>query len=396
MTLLWPGDHRAGDLLSDAALLRAMVRVEQVWLDALVSAGVAPASASLAEVDLDVEAIAVEAEASGNPVVPLVAHLREAVGGDAARWLHRGLTSQDVLDTALVLCARDAVARIRDDVHAQVARLSALAREHRDTSTVARTLTQHAVPTTFGVTVAGWLQAVLEADEALAALRWPVQVGGAAGNLAALVELGGREAAHVVRRQVAAALDLDQSMPWHTSRATVTRIGDAAVTATDAWGRLAHDVLTLGRPEIGEVVDGSAGGSSTMPHKANPTLAILIRRAALAAPSLGATLHVASADQVDQRADGAWHAEWATLATLLRRTVVAASQTRDLLDGLVVQPDVMAAHLANASPDVLAEQRAMADLAGHDPAPDPTGLAGDLVDEVLARARTRTPAQESS
>ena len=385
-SLLWPGDHRAPTAMSDRALVEAMVRVEQSWLDVLASAGVA-APADLSLVELDVARLAVDAESSGNPVVPLVAALRSATPEEASLWLHRGLTSQDVLDTALVLCARDAVVAVRGDLAAQVGRLVDLATEHRDTPCIARTLTQPAVPTTFGAVVAGWLQGVLDAADALAGLRWPAQLGGAAGTLSALVELVGREAAHAVRREHARALGLDLVPPWHTSRAPLTRVGDAVVTATDAWGHVARDVLALGRPEVGELRDGSGGGSSTMPHKANPTLPVLVRRAALAAPALAATLHSASADQVDQRADGGWHVEWATLATLLRRTVVAASQTRELLDGLEVRPDAMAARLDSVRDDVLAEQRAMAELAGRAPGPDPTGLAGDLVDEVLDRAR---------
>ena len=385
-SLLWPGDHRAPTAMSDRALVEAMVRVEQSWLDVLASAGVA-APADLSLVELDVARLAVDAESSGNPVVPLVAALRSATPEEASLWLHRGLTSQDVLDTALVLCARDAVVAVRGDLAAQVRRLVDLATEHRDTPCIARTLTQPAVPTTFGAVVAGWLQGVLDAADALAGLRWPAQLGGAAGTLSALVELVGREAAHAVRREHARALGLDLVPPWHTSRAPLTRVGDAVVTATDAWGHVARDVLALGRPELGELRDGSGGGSSTRPHKANPTLPVLVRRAALAAPALAATLHSASADQVDQRADGGWHAEWATLATLLRRTVVAASQTRELLDGLEVRPDAMAARLDSVRDDVLAEQRSMAELAGRAPGPDPTGLAGDLVDEVLDRAR---------
>ena len=348
-SLLWPGDHRAPTAMSDRALVEAMVRVEQSWLDVLASAGVA-APADLSLVELDVARLAVDAESSGNPVVPLVAALRSATPEEASLWLHRGLTSQDVLDTALVLCARDGVVAVRGDLAAQVRRLVDLATEHRDTPCIARTLTQPAVPTTFGAVVAGWLQGVLDAADALAGLRWPAQLGGAAGTLSALVELVGREAAHAVRREHARALGLD-------------------------------------RPEVGELRDGSGGGSSTMPHKANPTLPVLVRRAARAAPALAATRHSASADQVDQRADGGWHVEWATLATLLRRTVVAASQTRELLDGLEVRPDAMAARLDSVRDDVLAEQRSMAELAGRAPGPDPTGLAGDLVDEVLDRAR---------
>ncbi|MEQ6901477.1 lyase family protein [Nocardioides sp. YIM 152588] len=398
-TLLWPGDHRAGSLMSDAALVEAMVAVEQAWLDALVATGVAPESASRhrlsadsrseASVSADSALDPAEVEAGGNPVIPLVRALRAALPDHAAPWVHRGLTSQDVLDTALVLCARDAVEAVRRELGDQITLLVALAEEHRETAMLARTLTQPALPTTFGAKAATWLHAVLDADDALAALRWPVQLGGAAGTLAAPVELAGVEGGRQLRGLIAAGLDLDGGAPWHTRRTTVTALGDAAVTATDGWGRIANDVLALGRPEIGELRDGSAGGSSAMPHKANPTLAVLVRRAALAGPPLASTLHLAAAAQVDERADGGWHVEWQTLALLLRRTVVAAAQTTGLLRGLGVDTDRMAAHLAAFEDDLLAEQRSVAAVTGRPPAATYRGLVDDLIDEALVRARTR-------
>ena len=393
--LFWPGDERAGDLLSDAALLAAMVEVEAAWLDALVAAGIAPAEAKADLPGLvgaaDVQGIAAAAEAGGNPVIPLVALLRERLGADteAARWLHRGLTSQDVVDTALVLGIRAAARAVRGDLDRQIESLVALVSQHRDTPMVARTLTQHAVPTTFGLKVAQWLAGVLDAADAVTGLRFPAQVGGAAGTMAAATELAGAEAARRLATATAERLGLADAPPWHTTRTTITRAGDAAVTATDAWGRIANDVLTLGRPEIGELSEGTGGGSSTMPHKANPVLSTLVRRAALTTPQLAATLHLAAAGSVDERADGAWHAEWATLRTLLRRTCAAGSQTTDLLAGLRVHPDRMRATLDAARDDVLAEQRSMAALTGADAHPDPDylGAAGPLVDAVLDRAR---------
>jgi len=395
--LFWPGDERAGDVLSDAALLAAMVDVEAAWLDALVAAGIAPPEAKADLPGLvgaaDVPGIAAAAEAGGNPVIPLVALLRERVGADAvaARWLHRGLTSQDVVDTALVLGIRAAARAIRQDLDLQVESLVALVAQHRDTPMVARTLTQHAVPTTFGLKAAQWLAGVLDAADAVARLRFQAQVGGAAGTMAAAAELAGADGARRLAAATAERLGLEDVPPWHTTRTTITRAGDAAVTATDAWGRIANDVLTLGRPEIGELSEGTSGGSSTMPHKANPVLSALVRRAALTTPQLAATLHLAAAGSVDERADGAWHAEWATLRTLLRRTCAAGSQTTDLLAGLRVHPDRMRATLDAARDDVLAEQRSMAALAGadadDDAHPDYLGTAGPLVDAVLDRAR---------
>jgi 3-carboxy-cis,cis-muconate cycloisomerase len=392
-SLWWPGDHRAGELMSDAAFLRALLEVEQAWLRVLAEVGVAPGGAVGDVTGLvgeeDLGRLAIDAEAGGNPVIPLVALLRERLPASTADWVHRGLTSQDVVDTALMLCARDAVAAVRDQVVQQAARLAQLAGEHRNTPMVARTLTQHAVPTTFGAKAASWLQGVLDADDDLAALRFPVQVGGAAGTLSGLVELAGADRARLGGAHLARELGLTAAAPWHTARATVTRIGDAAVRSTDAWGRIANDVLLLGRPEVGEVAESSGGGSSTMPQKANPVRALLVRRTALAAPSLAATLHLASADQVDERAAGAWHVEWDTLATLLRRTAVAAAHTTDLLVGLVVLPAQMAARLEGARAQVRQEQQVMAGLVGRDPTASYDGLAGHLVDETLERARVR-------
>ena len=386
----------------ERAFLQAMTAVEAAWLDALVTAGIAPAAAKdelhgLVD-DRDIDDLARAAESGGNPAAPLVALLRERVEGrnpDAARWLHRGLTSQDVVDTALVLAVRDAFAAIRADLVRQAARLAGLVEEHRTTPMVARTLTQHAVPTTFGLKAAGWLTGVLDAVETVDALSFPAQLGGAAGTRAATVELASAQPDPVatsaaVAEQVARALDLAPRPPWHTTRSPLTRLADAAVTCTDAWGHLAGDVLLLGRPEIGELSEGSGGGSSTMPHKANPVLSVLVRRTALTTPQLAATVHLAAALAVDERPDGAWHAEWATVRTLLRRTAAAGSQVTELLDGLRVHPDRMAATLA-AADGVRSEQDAMAALADHPAADDYRGETDRLVDDALdPRPSTRT------
>ena len=397
--LLWPGDERAGSLFSDRALITAMVDVESAWLSALVASGIAPDSAGGVDLDTLVTSelhkrLASESESGGNPAIVLVAQLRDDLrdtAPDAAAWLHRGLTSQDVVDTALMLCARDAVSRVRAALRGQIGRLSHLIAEHRATPMVARTLTQHAVPTTFGLKTAGWLTGVLDAYDDLAALVLPVQAGGAAGTMAGTVELASAlpdpvQVAHRTAQDLARRLGLAPSTPWHTSRATVTRLGDVGVRCTDAWGRIANDVLVLARPEIGELSEGAGGGSSTMPHKANPVLSTLVRRAALTTPQLAATLHLAAAETADERSAGPWHAEWATLGTLLRRTVVAGEQTRDLLDGLQVHTDRMERTLAAAHEDARAEQRSLSRLTGRPAGGDYTGTTAKLVEAPLARA----------
>jgi 3-carboxy-cis,cis-muconate cycloisomerase len=403
--LFWPGDERAGTVMSPESFLAAMVRVEDRWLAGLVAAGVAPPAAKADVTGLvgpaDVDAVAAGAEHGANPAIPLVSLLRQRVresNADAARWLHRGLTSQDVVDTALVLCLHEALTRVVAELRDQAAVLSRLSDTHRATVMAGRTLTQHAVPITFGLKASGWLVSVLDAREGISTARsnLPVQVGGAAGTMAAATELA-REAgltdptAAAVRLAdtLASNLGLLARPPWHTSRRAVTLVGDALVTATDAWGRIASDVATLARPEIGELsepaVDGR-GGSSTMPQKQNPVLSILVRRTAFTAPGLAATLHTAAALAVDERPDGAWHAEWATLRTLARQAVVAASQTTELLSGLQVNGDRMAETVRDARDALLAER---ASISGGDPGA-PSGYLGAtelVIDAALARAR---------
>ncbi len=375
--LLWPGEHRAGEHMTDAALLDAMVAVESAWLAALTGAGLAPADCAAADLrnlvaDNDFETLAVGAEDGGNPVIGLVRLLRERADPAVAPWIHRGLTSQDVLDTTLMLGVRaladDLIAELREQIRV----LSALTDRHRATPMVARTLTQHAAPTTFGGKAAGWLNGVIDAFDNVIALVTPVQIGGAAGTLAASTEL--------------AALRTGTADPAAVSvelRAPITAAADALVGCTDSWGRIAADVVTLARPEIGELGEpatATRGGSSSMPHKRNPVLSILIRPG----PPLAATLHTAAALAGDERPDGAWHAEWDTLRILGRRTAVAASQCTELLAGLSVHTARMAENLAAA--DVLGEQRAIAELAGGAPSPTYFGAVDRVIDETLRRA----------
>lgn len=398
--LLWPGDHRAGEHMTDEAMLESMVATECAWLDALVAAGLAPAECAQADLwnlltHTDRESLAVSAEDGGNPVIPLVRLLRQRAEPGIAPWIHRGLTSQDVLDTSLMLAVRGVADEVTFQLRRQISTLSELATRHRGTPMAARTLTQHAAPTTFGVKAAGWLNGIVDAFERITALTTPIQIGGAAGTLAATTELAALltvtdDPAGVslqLMRSAATTLDLHERPAWHTARAPITAVADAFVGCTDAWGRIASDIVTLARPEIAELGEPAAahrGGSSSMPHKRNPVLSILIRRAAIAAPPLAATLHAAAALADDERPDGAWHAEWDTLRTLARRTLVAGSQSGELLAGLTVHTQRMAENLDVA--DLSGEQRAIAELVGKEPSPSYFGAADRLIDESLGRA----------
>ena len=391
--LFWPGDHRAGALMSNEAFFDALITVENAWLAVLVEHGIAPPSAAA---DLsacvhagDVEAVAAGAERDGNPVTGLVAMLRSRAGADTATWLHRGLTSQDVVDTAMMRCLSDALRAVDDQLAQQVRVLSDLARAHRDDPMLTRTLTQPALPGTAGMKFAVWLGAVLDAADTLGGVPAPAaQVGGAAGTMAAATQLSGSvEGALALSAALATKLALAPAHPWHTARSRFTRAGDALVTCCDSWGHIANDVSVGGRAEIGEFAEGSGGGSSTMPHKSNPVLSVLLRRAAVTAPPLAATLHAASAASVDERSDGGWHAEWATLRTLARRTVVAAHQATDLLTGLRFDAARASTNLA-AAQGINAEQQAMAALSGPETGATYLGAATELVEAALDRAAT--------
>jgi 3-carboxy-cis,cis-muconate cycloisomerase len=383
---LEPGAHRAealaDDAAVDAALVEAMLDVERAWMIALADGGAAGAQHVAAVAAARPEAISADdIENVGNPVFALVASLRAAVDDKTARLVHRGLTSQDVLDTALMLIARDAVVRIDGHLARTCAALADAAEAHRATVMAGRTLTQYAVPVAFGLKAAQWLAGVLDARDALAALTFPVQCGGAAGTLS--------KAAQIVPDPLRAASILGETLglavtdlPWHTRRAPITRLGDALAEVCQSLGKIAADVLVLGRPEIGELSeDGAAGrgGSSTMPHKQNPVLSVLIRSASLRAPHLAAALHTCAALHVDERADGAWHAEWPALRDLLRLTLVAASQSAELTEGLVVHADVMNRRAREAAQQLLAERGG-----GDDPA-DYLGVSDAFIDTVLRR-----------
>lgn len=454
--LLSPVTVGHDETVTDAAYLDALVTAEVALARAWVEAGVAPAEA-VDEIEtefgwqgalrgcrdhgVDGTALAAAAVAGGNPVIPLVGRLKERVGAESRLWVHRGATSQDIVDTAAMVVARAATSRIVAAlVHTEVS-LRSLARSRRDEVAAARTLTQHAVPTTVGLRAAGWLRAVERAKERVEDVqhRLPAQLGGAAGTLASFAEIAGSDAAAALPAAFAHELGLAApEAPWHTNRWPITELGDALVQAIDAVGKIATDVATLSRTEIGELAEGTGGGSSAMPQKRNPAASVLIRSAALRAPQLGATLHLASALAADERPDGAWHAEWPTLRELLRLALGATAHAASLLAGLHVDTDAVARNLAAtgglivserlsivlgpvlgaarvaelvtevaaggdlagllaASPDVaaLAAERGatseafMADLL--DPARY-TGLAGRLVDE----AATRTAEEEDA
>lgn len=362
-----------GALTGDRAVLAAILAVESGWAAVLEKAGLAPAGAaavvaSAAEAGrYDTMDIGRRAQGGGNPVIPLLADLRKQVAAldtgniGAGKAVHTSLTSQDVLDTALMLLARNTVEALLADVKGTTAALAALAEQHADTLCVGRSLTQHSLPFTFGLRAAQWFHGVAAAGRQLETLQFPVQFGGAAGTLAAgtVLTSGSSSTPFGLADALASQLGLAPApAPWHTSRLTITSLGHALASVLDACGKIAADVLFLSRPEVGELAEPRAAGrgvSSAMPQKQNPVLSVLVRSAALQAPGLAAQLHLAAANFNDERPDGAWHIEWPALRQLLALALGAAGHVRELAEGLQVFPDGMRRNLDLAGPLLLAE-----------------------------------------
>jgi len=327
-----------------------------------------------------VPALARAAAAHGNPVLPLVAALRAAVPPEVAGYVHRGATSQDILDTAAMLVARRALAPLLADLDGAAAAAARLAAEHRDTAMAGRTLLQHAVPTTFGLKAAGWLVALDTAAgrlERLCRTGFAVQLGGAAGTLAGY----GVPALDLVDA-LAAELDLAAPLlPWHTDRGRIAELAGALGAAAGTTGKIARDVVLMAQSEVGEVREAAPGASSAMPHKRNPVAAVAAAACAAQAPGLVATL-LAAMVQEHERAAGAWHAEWRPLRELLTATGSAAAWLHACLGGLVVDRAALASNLRR-----LLDTTASTATAG---VAESTAAAGALVDRALAAHRART------
>ncbi|MGP4086511.1 3-carboxy-cis,cis-muconate cycloisomerase [Streptomyces sp. KR55] len=364
----WAGSP-AASATSDTAYLQALLDAEAALTRAQASLGLAPAEAATAVTEaahadrFDVRSLAERARGGGNPVIPLVADLTKAVGAEYGPYVHRGATSQDIMDTATMLVATRALDLVLADLARVERALARLAAEHRDTAMPGRTLTQHAVPTTFGLKAAGWRSLVLDARDRVAAVRdgLPAQLGGAAGTLAAFGAYGASDPT-ALPAAFARELGLRPPvLPWHTLRTPIADLAGCLAFTAGALGKIAVDVLTLSRTEITEVTEGGGGGSSAMPHKANPVRSTLIAAAARRAPQLAATLYGTLAAE-GERPAGAWHAEWEPLRDLLRLTGGAAHDAAELAEGLRVHPDVMREHL-DLTHGLIVSERLSAELA---------------------------------
>jgi 3-carboxy-cis,cis-muconate cycloisomerase len=373
--------------VSDRAWLQAMLDFEAALARAEARAGLMTgeeAEAIAAACDagaFDVDALGRAAAAGASPVIPLVRALTDSVGGPAAGHVHRGATTQDVMDTAAMLVARRALGPLLDDLAGAAGAAEALARAHRDTVMAGRTLLQHALPITFGLKAAVWLTGL---DEAAARLdevrrtRLAVQLGGAAGTLASLGASGIEVLGGLARE-----LDLAEPvLAWHTTRTRPAELAGALGQAAGVIAKIARDVTLLAQTEVGEVREGvpGRGGSSTLPHKRNPVAAISALAAALRAPGLVASLLHAMAHE-HERAAGAWQSEWRPLTELLEAVGSAAAWLRDCLEHLEVDAGRMRSNLDLTHGALLAERvtTALRPSLGR-------GRAHDLVEEAAAAA----------
>src|ERR1035438_1573921 len=262
---------RGGVEAGDTAWLQAMLDAEAALARALERAGMAPAgsgeavTAAAQAASFDVNALGELAALTGNPVPGLARELARRVPQTAVSAVHRGATSQDIIDTAAMLLARRAIDVILADLAQAADAAAGLAGEHRSTIMIGRTLLQQAVPVTFGLVAAGWLTSVDEAREGLALVssrRLAVQFGGAAGTLASLGDRG-RQVAALLASELGLALPV---LPWHTDRLRIIDLGSALARTTAALGKIARDVTLLAQSEVGEVSEGSIANVSRGTH----------------------------------------------------------------------------------------------------------------------------------
>lgn len=333
-----------GMLVAEAELLRA-------WAD-LETRDAQAAAAAVEAAELDADALRDGLEADGVVVPELVRQLRAslAAAGVEAPRLHAGATSQDIVDSASMLRARDALAAVRADLVDAGTRLQRLADAERRSPRVAYTLGRQAAASTLGVQFAGWLDGVTSAIAAIDALSYPVQFGGAVGTGEAADRLGsGAQTTSILRAHLASGLGLDDPRrSWHAERTPVLAVASAATAVCVALGRVGRDLITASGERVGEVSLAGGGTSSAMPHKQNPVAPVVVVSNALQAPGLLATVASAAVSQ-DERPAGEWHAEWDALRRLLELASVSARRLAASLDHLTVERETARHHLVDAA-----------------------------------------------
>jgi 3-carboxy-cis,cis-muconate cycloisomerase len=357
-------------VFSNGACLQGMLDFEAALARAEARAGVIPSSAATAIAAkcksewFDVAALAGSAKLAGNLAIPLVKALTAVVAQgdkDAARYVHWGATSQDVIDTGCVLQLRQALKLVAGDLERLAGALAELATKHRSTIVVGRTWMQQALPTTFGCKVAGWLDAVgrhrarlRETEQRVAVL----QFGGAVGTLAALGARG-PEVAKILAEELRLALP---DMPWHSHRDRMAEVATTLGLGVGTLGKIARDIALYTQTEIAEVFEPGGegrGGSSTMPHKRNPVMCAVVLSAATRVPGLVSTM-LSAMVQEEERGLGGWHAEWETLPEIVRLAAGAVHAMAETVPGLEIDAARMRENLEVTQGLIYAEAVTMA------------------------------------
>lgn len=378
------GDGEVRALFGDAALIRKMVDVEIALAGVQARLGVVPKEAAdtiarAAEaLEIPAEDLAQGVAASGVPVPALVGALREAIEGEAADAVHFGATSQDIVDTALNLCYRDALDVVETRLAQVIDSLVSESRAHRETLMLARTRGQLATPITLGLRIAQWAQPLIALESESVEVRrraLRVQFGGASGNRAAAPE------GAATSRGLAEALGLSNSPPWHTDRSGLMRLARWLHSVVAALAKIGGDLRLSARSEIGEIRAGSVGGSSTMPHKSNPVTAEAL--GSLGAVATAQLSGLAGAATHAEERDGAmWPVEWLLLPDLFETTAAALAHAGALIGSLRVDAGAMRDRI-EGTPEVMAEAAVFA-LAGK----IGRGAASKAVAEALASEKS--------
>jgi 3-carboxy-cis,cis-muconate cycloisomerase len=355
-------DPEVAGLFDDDAFLRAMLAVEGALARVEARLGIIPSAAGgrisniAGSVALDPQQIGQGMLRDGVPVIGLVKALREAVGREAAPYVHWGATTQDIVDTATVLQIRSALGIMENRLATIIDGLASLAVRYRATVMAGRTHGQQALPVSFGLKAAGWLAPLVRHRNRLAAQRsglLKLQFGGAAGTLAALGDNG-----MAVMQALARELDLSlPMMPWHSQRDSLAEFAGWLSMLTASLAKMAQDIILLAQNEVGEVAESGEpdrGGSSSMPQKRNPIVSELIIAAARTNASLLSAMHQAMI-QEHERATHGWQVEWLTLSQMIVLTGGALKNALFLAKNLRVNEDVMRANIARSNDLVLAE-----------------------------------------
>jgi len=349
-------------ILSPQNWVQKMVDVECALAAAEAECGVIPAAAAeaiallRADHGIDPTELGRESRNGGTPVISLVRILTDKLPESARPWIHYGSTSQDILDSATMLVAREAIPVVYSDLVQVVSLLASLADRYRYTSMVARTLQQHALPTTFGLKAASWLGGVLSASAPLERMfngELAVQFGGAGGTLAAL---GGDGL--LVGEKLASNLGLQfPLMPWHAQRVRIAELGSAFSLIVGALAKMAGDIVLGTQAEVGEFSEsgGAGGGSSALPQKANPVGAIIINSCFRRAMGLLPVLYGCLLAE-NERGAGEWQAEWQPLRDLISITATAANRSASSLANLEIDESRMLHNLELSRGNVMSER----------------------------------------